>query len=297
MPRPHHTVIFVPHAHARLRKWRVTNLHISLAASLLLFLTVLSGFFTWSYFNTSVSPTEIARLRDENQNLRQANLGFETSIRSLQSQLADYEDRTRQLAIVAGVDSLSGGTEGGVGGGSPLEDGDEAPDGVLPVDQMSDRAARLDQTLDAVQDKLQERLLWISSTPAIAPVKGILTSGFGFRSDPMTHGRGVHQGVDIAAASGQPVRASADGIVMRADDTGGYGNAVFLAHGFGVTTRYGHLSRLEVRPGQRVKRGDVIGRVGSTGRSTGPHLHYEVRIDGEAVNPLAYILDDTEVGP
>ena len=297
MPRPHHTVIFVPHAHARLRKWRVTNLHIGLAVSLLFLFTVLAGFFTWSYFNTSVSPVEIARLRDENQNLRQANLGFENSIRSLQSQLSDYEDRTRQLAIVAGVDSLSGGTEGGVGGGAPLEDGDEAPDEMPPVDQMTDRAARLDQTLDAVQDKLQERLLWISSTPAIAPVKGILTSGFGFRSDPMTHGRGVHQGVDIAAASGQPVRASADGIVMRADDTGGYGKAVFLAHGFGVTTRYGHLSRLEVRPGQRVKRGDVIGRVGSTGRSTGPHLHYEVRIDGEAVNPLAYILDDTEVGP
>jgi murein DD-endopeptidase MepM/ murein hydrolase activator NlpD len=297
MPRPHHTVIFVPHAQAKLRKWRVTNLHIGLVAGILFLFTILAAFFTWSYFNTSVSPAEIVRLRDENQNLRQANLGFENSIRSLQNQLSDYEDRTRQLAIVAGVDSLSGGTEGGVGGGAPLEDGDGAPDEVPPIDQMADRAAQLDQTLDAVQDKLQERLVWISSTPAIAPVKGILTSGFGFRSDPMTHGRGVHQGVDIAAASGQPVRASADGIVMRADEGGGYGKAVFLAHGFGVTTRYGHLSRLEVHPGQRVKRGDVIGRVGSTGRSTGPHLHYEVRIDGEAVNPLAYILDDTEVGP
>lgn len=313
MPRPHHTVIFVPHAHAKLRKWRVTNLQIGLAVGTFLILSFTAAFFIWSYFHTSTSPAEISRLQGENDRLRQANLEFESSLRSLQTQLGDYEDRTRQLAIVAGVagvDSLSGGAEGGVGGGAPLDDiaelpgdlpgtalADSAPDGIPPLAQMTDHAAQLKQTLDAVEAKLEERLLWISSTPAIAPVKGILSSGFGFRSDPMTHGRGVHQGVDIVAATGQPVRASADGIVMRATLMGGYGNAVFLAHGFGVTTRYGHLSRIQVRPGQRVKRGDVIGRVGSTGRSTGPHLHYEVRIDGEPVNPLAYILDDTEVGP
>jgi murein DD-endopeptidase MepM/ murein hydrolase activator NlpD len=302
MPRPHHTVIFVPHAHAKLRKWRVTNLQIGLAAGTFLFLSLTATFFIRSYFHTSTSPAELSRLQGENERLRQANLEFESSLRSLQTQLSDYEDRTRQLAIVAGVDSLGAGAEGGVGGGEPLDDiGTDpetvAPDAIPPLAQMTDHAAQLKQTLDAVEAKLEERLLWISSTPAIAPVKGILSSGFGFRSDPMTHGRGVHQGVDIVAATGQPVRASADGIVMRATTMGGYGNAVFLAHGFGVTTRYGHLSRIEVRPGQRVKRGDIIGRVGSTGRSTGPHLHYEVRIDGEPVNPLAYILDDTEVGP
>lgn len=301
MPRPHHTVIFVPHAHAKLRKWRVTNLQIGLAVGSFLFLTFIAAFFVWSYFNTTSSPAEIARLQGENERLRQANLEFEGSLRSLQAQLGDYEDRTRQLAIVAGVDSLGAGAEGGVGGGEPLDDlgtlpQHATPDAIPPLAQMTDHAAQLKETLDAVEAKLEERLLWISSTPAIAPVKGILSSGFGFRSDPMTHGRGVHQGVDIVAATGQPVRASADGIVMRATTMGGYGNAVFLAHGFGVTTRYGHLSRIEVRPGQRVKRGDIIGRVGSTGRSTGPHLHYEVRIDGEPVNPLAYILDDTEVG-
>jgi murein DD-endopeptidase MepM/ murein hydrolase activator NlpD len=142
-----------------------------------------------------------------------------------------------------------------------------------------------------VEAKLNQRVRWISATPAIAPVKGIFTSGFGFRSDPLTHGRGVHQGIDIAAAPGQPVRASADGVVVKAGTIGGLGQAVYVVHGFGVTTRYGHMSRIEVRPGQRVKRGDVLGRVGNTGRSTGYHLHYEVRVDGDAVNPLAYILD------
>ncbi len=161
---------------------------------------------------------------------------------------------------------------------------------------MTGRAAGIAGALDAVEAKLDERLRWISSTPAITPVKGILTSGFGYRSDPLTHGRGVHQGVDIAAAPGQPVRASADGVVMQAGEIGGLGQAVFIAHGFGITTRYGHMSRIDVRPGQRVKRGDVIGRVGNTGRSTGYHLHYEVRVDGEPVNPLAYILDTATLG-
>ena len=162
--------------------------------------------------------------------------------------------------------------------------------------RLKERTSQLAGTLNAVEARLNERVRWISATPAIAPVKGIFTSGFGVRADPMTHGRGDHQGVDIAAAPGQPVRASADGVVIRAAEIGGLGQAVFIAHGFGVTTRYGHMSRIEVRPGQRVKRGDIVGRVGNTGRSTGYHLHYEVRVDGDPVNPLAYILDDTAAG-
>jgi murein DD-endopeptidase MepM/ murein hydrolase activator NlpD len=288
MAKQHHTVIFVPHAHAKLRKWRVSNLQIGLGAGALLLLTLTAVFFTWSHFNTSVNPVEIARLRGENEDLRQVNLSFESSIKKLQDQLAESEDRTRQLAIVAGLENLESGIEAGVGGGTTV---DEVGLDDLPA--IEDRAGQLAGALDAVEAKLEERVRWISSTPAITPVKGILTSGFGYRSDPLTHGHGLHQGVDIAAAHGQPVRASADGIVMRATDQGGgLGKAVFLAHGFGLTTRYGHLSRIEVKPGQRIKRGDVIGRVGSTGRSTGPHLHYEVRMDGDPVNPLAYILDD-----
>ncbi|HSS52514.1 MAG TPA: M23 family metallopeptidase, partial [Thermoanaerobaculia bacterium] len=239
-----------------------------------------------------VNPVEIARLKIENDQLRKTNQTFESSVKRLQTQLTEYEERTRQLAIVAGVDSLeSGSAEAGVGGGSPI---DEVEPKDLPA--MESRAGALAGALSAVETKLAERVRWISSTPAIAPVRGILTSGFGYRSDPLTHGRGVHQGVDIAAAPGQPVRASADGIVVEAGEVTGLGQAVYIAHGFGVTTRYGHMSHVDVRPGQRVKRGDVVGRVGNTGRSTGFHLHYEVRVDGDPVNPLAYILDDAAAG-
>jgi murein DD-endopeptidase MepM/ murein hydrolase activator NlpD len=288
MPGPHHTIIFVPHAHAKLRKWRVTNLQIGLAAGAFVLLTLTSVLLIWSHFNTPVNPVEIHRLRKENEELRRTNAAFESNLGKLQKQLSGYEDRTRELAIVAGVESLGAGIEAGVGGPSAVE---EATAGDLP--KMQARAVQLVGALNVVEQKLEQRVHWISSTPAIAPVKGIFTSGFGTRSDPLTHGRGNHQGVDIAAAPGQPVRASADGIVMAASEQGGLGKAVFLAHGYGLTTRYGHLSAVGVRPGQKVRRGDVIGRVGSTGRSTGYHLHYEVRLDGEPVNPLAYILDNS----
>jgi len=289
MAKRHHTIILIPHAHAKLRKWQVTNLQVGIAAGAFLFLTLAAALFTWLHFSRNVNPVEIARLQHENEQLRRTNLTFESSVKKLQDQLSGYEERTRQLAIVAGVEGLENGAEPGIGGGAPV---DEAGD--LPA--LADRAGHLAGTLDAVEAKLDERVRWVSSTPAIAPVKGIFTSGFGVRSDPLTHGRGVHQGVDIAAAPGQPVHASADGVIIQAGEVGGYGQAVLIAHGFGVTTRYGHMSRIDVRPGQRVKRGDIVGRVGNTGRSTGYHLHYEVRIDGAPVNPLGYILDEAVAG-
>jgi murein DD-endopeptidase MepM/ murein hydrolase activator NlpD len=286
MPRKRHTVIFVPHARAKLRKWQINNIQIGFAAGGVLLVTLISCWLAWSHFNTSVSPAEMSRLRAENAQLRHVNQSFESSIKSLQTKLTTSEDRTRQLAIMAGLESLGSGADVGVGGGTPL-DGAAAGD----LNAMHGRAGQLNGMLDAIQAKLGERVRAISSTPTIAPVRGILTSGFGTRSDPMTHGPGLHQGVDIAAASGQPVFAAADGLVMLAGVSSGYGEAIYLAHGFRISTRYGHLSEIDVRPGQRVHRGDMIGRVGSTGRSTGSHLHYEVRLDGNPVNPMAYILD------
>jgi murein DD-endopeptidase MepM/ murein hydrolase activator NlpD len=294
MQRQRHTVIFLPHAgaaSARLRKWQVSNLQIVFTGTSLLLLSLAASWLAWSHFNSSVSPAEMTRLRHENARLRQVNQTFETSIKSLQSKLTGSEGRTRQLAIMAGLESLGAGADVGIGGGAPL-------DGAAPEDlaALHSRAGQMQGALDAIEVKLGERVRWMSSTPTIAPVRGILTSGFGTRSDPMTHGPGLHQGIDIAAAAGQPVFAAADGLVVLAASTSGYGEAVYLAHGFGVTTRYGHLSEIGVRPGQRIHRGDLLGRVGSTGRSTGSHLHYEVRLDGTPVNPLAYILDDAS-GP
>jgi murein DD-endopeptidase MepM/ murein hydrolase activator NlpD len=126
-------------------------------------------------------------------------------------------------------------------------------------------------------------------TPSLWPVIGHLTAGFGERLDPFSGEGAFHTGVDISSEYGTAVRATADGVVIGAEEHVGYGRLVVLDHGFGVTTFYGHLSAFNVTPGQRVNRGDIIGYVGVSGRSTGPHVHYEVRINGAPVNPMRYL--------
>ena len=129
------------------------------------------------------------------------------------------------------------------------------------------------------------------AVPSDKPVKtAAFMSAYGNRRDPFVGHTRMHQGIDLAAPSGTPIYATADGVISEAGwNSGGYGNLIKVDHGKGVETRYAHLSSIAVRPGQRIRRGDVIGRMGSTGRSTGSHLHYEVRIDGRAVNPIPFM--------
>ena len=130
--------------------------------------------------------------------------------------------------------------------------------------------------------------------PSRRPIEQMsLSSSYGMRVHPITGKLARHNGVDIPAPYGTPIYATADGIVGRAQRLGGYGNYVEIEHGNAIETRYGHLSSFVVQPGQQVKKGDVIGYVGSTGRSTGNHLHYEVRIDGEPVNPMPFVRSDS----
>jgi murein DD-endopeptidase MepM/ murein hydrolase activator NlpD len=144
----------------------------------------------------------------------------------------------------------------------------------------------LENRLRYVRRDVERREALASATPSIWPAHGWLTGTFGGRSDPFTGERGFHQGLDISTEKGQPVYATADGTVEVASYTGDYGNLIVLAHGFGLSTRYGHLSAFAVKPGGSVKRGDVIGYVGSTGRSTGAHVHYEILANGKLINPL-----------
>ena len=130
------------------------------------------------------------------------------------------------------------------------------------------------------------------SIPSRMPLEGArLTSDFGMRTHPVVGGRRAHKGIDLAAPTGTPVYATGDGLVEMAKYYSSYGNYVQIGHGNDLETRYAHLSRIVARDGQMVKKGDLIGYVGSTGRSTGPHLHYEVRIDGQAVNPIPYMVE------
>jgi len=161
------------------------------------------------------------------------------------------------------------------------------------VDVISKELVIQSKSLDEILKLAKEKEKLLVAIPAIQPVKNenlkSMASGFGYRSDPFTKIRKFHAGMDFSAKTGTPIYATGDGVVERADNTAsGYGNHIVIRHGFGYETLYGHLSKYKVRAGQRVKRGDVIGYVGSTGRSEAPHLHYEVHKNGEVVNPLNF---------
>src|SRR5713226_552218 len=289
MDKRYSTIIFVPHARAKFRKLKVSHRLLFSIVSIITSSLCLSTFFSVQYF-TSLSQThELSKLQRENRELQTANEQFSKSVESLRTQLQTVEDRTRKLAIIAGISTLDESSQGGVGGLRPADLG--ANPYRDDLDKMAFRSHRLEKDLSLLEKKFVEQAQLLSSTPSIAPVRGILTDGFGGRSDPFTGEPGTHNAIDISSAVGQAVRAPADGIVVKAEWANGYGNVIYLSHGYGFSTRYGHLSSYAVRPGARVKRGDVIGYVGSTGRSTGPHLHYEVRVNNNPVNPLEYILN------
>jgi murein DD-endopeptidase MepM/ murein hydrolase activator NlpD len=144
----------------------------------------------------------------------------------------------------------------------------------------------LESRLNVVQRNVEKRNALANATPSIWPAHGWLTSTMGRRTDPMTGGADYHPGLDIAGDKGQPVYATAAGVVTHAGRQGAYGNLIVIDHGFGLQTRYGHLSGFQVQEGARVQRGDLIGRLGATGRATGTHLHYEVLANGRLLNPL-----------
>jgi murein DD-endopeptidase MepM/ murein hydrolase activator NlpD len=160
-------------------------------------------------------------------------------------------------------------------------------DAALSV--LSEVLGAIGSRLDSVRDSVERRHALAGATPSVWPVVGWLSSAYGTRKDPFTHGKDFHPGLDISADFGEPVVATADATVSGAGLNGAYGNMVMLDHGFGIVTKYGHLSRIAVSAGQAVKRGDVIGYVGSTGRSTGSHLHYEIWMNGRLTNPMTLL--------
>ena len=215
----------------------------------------------------------------ENQRLRSENDRQRNELTALSTRLKAVEDTSRKLAEKSGV-IASSSTVSGTGGPSvPVESAS------LPT--LDQKMRRIERDLQNYEAVLRGR----GYTPATWPVSGKLESGFGGRRNPFGGSSyEFHTGQDIDAPWGTPVIAAATGTVIFVGWQNGYGQLVVVDHGGGLTTRYGHLSQIEVTQGESVTRGELVGKVGSTGRSTGPHLHYEVRINDEPVNPLQYLL-------
>jgi murein DD-endopeptidase MepM/ murein hydrolase activator NlpD len=213
--------------------------------------------------------------------------------------LDEFEERIRILANIDQADKQEGLF--GVGGSFP-EDLNAAADLTQShhqlirgmhqqVQQLSVASLNQETNFSSLVEKLEERKNILAHTPAIRPAQGWVTSGFEYRQNPFTGRREFHRGMDIANRKGTPVVATADGVVSFVGESGGLGIMIVIDHGYGFNTRYAHLQEGLKKRGERVRRGEVIARMGNTGRSTGPHLHYEVRLNGVPVNPDNYILN------
>ena len=288
-----HTIVFVPQSQKRTRQFRVSGRWLTTVAVAAALVLGFVGWVTITQVRSAAELRDLARIERENEELRRANDSFEASISRLQQALTDAEDRTRELAIVAGLEQMVGGEpenrpfETGAGGSYASSAAPNNHDLSL----LEARASRLGGRLDEVNGAVEDRLLLLRSTPMISPVRGVINSGFGFRRDPITGQRSHHDGIDISADRGQPVFATADGIVVRAERAGNLGRAVYLVHRFGYETRFGHLSKILVEEGQEIRRGDTLGWVGNSGRATGYHLHYEVRLSGDTRDPSGFMRD------
>jgi murein DD-endopeptidase MepM/ murein hydrolase activator NlpD len=283
------TIIIVPHAQGRVYK-------LQLSPAFLKFLLAAAGAIAvLSIVSLAASGTFLHQravyraLQDENRQLKRSNFRLSETVTQVEGRLNQFEERTKALALAAGVPNLfnQAGDEPvtAVGGGGPLNRLSAEPERLVR------RQEQLDEELGKVEKKLSDQALMLAHTPVIAPVVGVITDGFGPRLDPITHKPAFHEGLDISVAFGTVVRAPADGVVVFAARDSGYGRLIKISHGYGYVTLYGHLERFLVKEGARVTRGEPIGKVGLSGRTTGPHLHYEVWRDGEKQNPLHYILD------
>lgn len=275
------------------------------------------------YVVQSTQVWELTNLRQEAATLRDQTSSFSVSLEDLKRRMLAMKEINHRLRIMLGIESQQpsdmvsgkGGSEVPMDGGQPMEQGvppvappvsvEEAPPGEPAANENKPLAEKVRQDITWLerQSELEEQNLeelieaakdksarW-AATPSIWPVRGWVTSGFGARVSPFTGQLAMHDGLDIGAAPSTPVRASASGHVRAAGFDAKMGNVVLIDHGYGIETEYGHMSKILVKQGQKVKRGDVIALVGSTGLSTGPHLHYMVKVKGQTVNPHNYILD------
>jgi murein DD-endopeptidase MepM/ murein hydrolase activator NlpD len=255
---------------------------------------------TVDYVRIQFSAQNYRTLLAENQSQKETIRKYEATIDALEKRIKGFEEYAQKLNVMAGIttDVATDGTVKYNVGDYP-RDGQALPGGapaqVSPpnLQNLQQKAADIQKNLETLTNFFDKNASLLASTPSIWPTAGGWpSSGFGYRIDPFTKMRTFHFGLDIVAAYGNSVVAPADGYVLELNRDRFFGNSVILNHGGGITTLYGHLSKTSVRVGQKVKRGDEIGKVGSTGKSIGPHLHYEIRKDGRPVNPYMYLLEE-----
>jgi len=229
-------------------------------------------------------------LKSQFESIENNNKEMKFKARQLIERLSTLEITANKLMVLSGVDEDSLGGRGGPRTDLVEKFYDE--ESLLnQLNSLEKKSFSLRGEFDELQEYYSSRNILLSSSPSILPVIGYPSDRFGMRKDPFTGKNSFHPGIDFSAPLGMKVVATADGVTSFSGRQSNYGRLVILEHRFGLTTKYGHLRKMVVNPGQFVRKGEVIGYVGATGRATGPHLHYEVRLNGRALNPLRFLYE------
>jgi murein DD-endopeptidase MepM/ murein hydrolase activator NlpD len=263
------------------------------------------GYVIYDYLTISFNKHEFSQLQEELTTKDRYIEKINTNMQAITVALNEAEEYKKRILVALGLQSPSALEQVGSGGGGEMDPGvarisNQNVDGIqIPREtNLLNQAKKYRQRAEEISDNLQiavsihrEHKLQLAGMPSIWPTSGYLTDSFGWRNHPLTGKRDFHEGQDIATQLGNKVVATADGTVLVAEYQNMLGNAVYIDHNFGYVTVYGHLAKFAVKAGDMVKRGQVIGYVGSTGASSAPHLHYEVRYQDKSQNPINFIFD------
>ncbi len=302
MDKEYFNILIFGHKTSKTRHLRIHRKTFKIVFYLLTFIFLSSTFFFCDYIQIKKRAFELDRLRVETETQKSQIRFFSGRIEDLEKQLSKLKDFDKKIRIIANLEKGQESTTMlGMGGPSPSDireklKSDKDDNGLVrqmktDVDRLRSEASSQEESLSELEKLLNEKRETLVHTPSIWPATGWVTSGFGFRTDPFTGLTQMHEGIDISNRVGTPVLTPADGIISDAGNDLVHGRMLVVSHGFAMTTRYSHLSKVVVRVGQKVKRGDKVAEVGVTGRTTGPHLHYEVKLNGISANPMRYILN------
>ncbi len=297
-----YSIIIVSDALSTNKEFVVTTKMIRKAFLAAAIIFLFFGVAIFDYLNTAFDKEKLRLLEDEIAKKESLIGDMSAQVTALNRSLKHMESITKKILVVSGLQSPYALKEVGSGGG-PIQNVDisgsemiinpnnPGKDLVGQAAELNNKFKKLENTLKFVSSVIDEQKVRLASTPSIWPTRGYLTDGYGYRRHPFTGKQDFHHGIDIATQFGNKVIAPANGTVLVAENRGYYGNLVIVDHGYGFTTWYGHLADYNVKEGDRVKRGQVLAYVGSTGRSNAPHLHYEVRVFGKPQNPINFIID------
>ncbi len=291
------SIILVPHSTNKIKTIKISSIRYKLCILSTIAMTTVICFglyFGFLVYDNNRLKNEIVQVHSINQKQAEMLVEKDEKISAMIEKqdeytktISEFSNKYKQMTENYVDDNMNSITASrGASSRSFINDVSELKGILKNLQQINDSDDTIVNDLSETETKLQT---YIDTIPTLWPTSGRISSYFGTRSDPFNFTEKKHEGIDIAAAKGTSIKAAADGTVTYSDTNGNYGECVIINHGNGISTLYGHASKLLVKVGQKVKKGDLIAKVGNTGRSTGPHLHFEVRVNGTQVNPLDYL--------